>query len=87
MYSSSGLMRIYLYTASEWVDRKSPLRPVVVVMDSQTKQVQVQNQLGHLLRALDLALNQLIEVYIISDGQHLMLHVSHYYDLVNLIYV
>jgi hypothetical protein len=56
-------------------------------MDSQTKQVQVQNQLGHLLRALDLALNQLIEVYIISDGQHLMLHVRNYYDLVNLIYV
>jgi hypothetical protein len=80
-------MSIYLYTASEWVDRKSPMRPVVVVMDSQTKQVQVQNQLGHLLRALDLAHNQLIEVYIISDGQYLMLRVSNYYDLVNLIYV
>jgi hypothetical protein len=58
------------------------MRPVVVVMDSQTKQVQVRNQLGHLLRALDLAHNQLIEVHMISDGQHLMLRVSNYYDLV-----
>jgi hypothetical protein len=63
------------------------MRPVVVVMDAQTKQVQVQNQLGHLLRALDLAQNQLIEVYIISDVHYLMLRVSNYYDLVNLIYV
>jgi len=63
------------------------MRPVVVVMDSQTKQLQVHSQLGHLLRALDLAHNQQIEVYIISDGQYLMLRVSNYYDLVNLIYV
>jgi len=70
------------YSASEWVDRKSPMRPVVVMMDSQTKQVQVKNQLGHLLRALDLAHNQLIEVHIISDGQYIMLRVSNYYDLV-----
>ena len=57
------------------------------MMDSQTKQVQVKNQLGHLLRALDLAHNQLIEIHIISDGQYIMLRVSNYYDLVNLIYV
>jgi hypothetical protein len=63
------------------------MRPVVVVMDAQIKQVQVQNQLGHLLRVLDLAHNQLIEVYMISDDQYLILHVSNYYDLVNLIYV
>jgi hypothetical protein len=60
------------------------MRPVVVVMDAETKQVQVRNQLGHLLRALDLTHSQLIEVYFINDGKHLMLRVSNYYDLVKL---
>ncbi|GFG34861.1 hypothetical protein Cfor_10393 [Coptotermes formosanus] len=77
-----GKEKVTPYSVSEWVDRKSPMRPVVVVMDSKIKQVQVRNQLGHLLRALDLTHNQLIEVYMISDGQHLMLRVSNYYDLV-----
>jgi hypothetical protein len=53
-------------------------------MNPDIKQVQVQNQAGHLLRAMDLAHGQLIEVYIISDGEHLMLRVSNDYDLVKL---
>jgi hypothetical protein len=74
----------YIYTVSEWVDWKSPMRPVVVVMDPETKQLQVWNQLGHLLRAMDLTHSQHVEVYIITDGEHLMLRVSNYYDLVKL---
>ncbi|PNF15893.1 Dual oxidase 2 [Cryptotermes secundus] len=70
------------YSVFEWVDQKSPLRPVVVVMNPDNKQLQVRNQVGHLLRAMDLAHGQLIEVYIISDGRHLMLRVRNDYDLV-----
>jgi hypothetical protein len=66
------------------VDQKSPLRPVVVVMNPVIKQVEVRNKADHLLRAMDLAHGQKIEVYIISDGQHLMLRVKNYYDLVKL---
>lgn len=70
------------YSVFEWVDRKSPLRPVVVVMNPENKQVEVRNQVGRLLRAMDLAHGQQIEVYIISDGEHLMLRVRNDYDLV-----
>jgi hypothetical protein len=57
---------------------------VVVVMDPEAKRVQVLNQLGHILRAMDLKHSHVIEVYIITDGQHLMLRVSNDYDLVRL---
>ncbi|XP_069693033.1 dual oxidase-like [Periplaneta americana] len=77
-----GKKHLTPYSVSEWVDRKSALRPVVVVMDPETKQVQVRNQLGHLLRAMDLTHSQIVEMYIISDGEHLMLRVSNDYDLV-----
>jgi hypothetical protein len=57
---------------------------VVVVMNPDMKQVQVRDQVGHLLRAMDLAHGQQIEAYIISDGEHLMLRVRNHYDLVKL---
>jgi hypothetical protein len=53
-------------------------------MDPDVKQVLVRNQVRQLLRAMDLAHGQEIEVYVISDGEHLMLRVRNDYDLVKL---
>ncbi|PSN41143.1 hypothetical protein C0J52_05201 [Blattella germanica] len=77
-----GDKQLFLFSVSEWIDKKSPLKPVVVVMDPGSKQIQVKNQLGHLLRVMDLSHSQLIELYIVNDGTHLMLRVSNHYDLV-----
>ena len=75
-------VKLLYFTVQEWVHKKLPLRPVVVVLDQNSKQIQVKNQLGHLLRVMDLTHNQMIEVYIVSDGVHIMFRVRNDYDLV-----
>ncbi|XP_068083975.1 dual oxidase 1-like [Anabrus simplex] len=68
--------------ASEWVDKHHPSRPVAILLNSSTKQVQVYNHEGVLLRAMDLSHRGLVQVFIITDGLHIMLRMSHDYDLV-----
>nr|CAD7458660.1 unnamed protein product [Timema tahoe] len=70
------------YSVREWVNRKAPYRDIVIVMNPEKRQVQVRDQRGHLLRAMDLSNSNIVEMYIITDGVHLMLKVSNDYDLV-----
>nr|CAD7401821.1 unnamed protein product [Timema poppensis] len=70
------------YSVREWVNRKAPYRDIVIVMNPEKRQIQVRDQRGHLLRAMDLSNSNIVEMYIITDGVHLMLKVSNDYDLV-----
>lgn len=68
------------------MEHRKPTRQVLILLDASLKQIQVRNQLGHILRAMDLTHSSILHVFIVSDGQHMMLRVSNDYDLVSTFY-
>lgn len=53
-----------MWIASEWQGSKSSLRCVILVPNSRNRQLEVKNQLGHLIRAIDFPFNTNVLVYI-----------------------
>ncbi|KAG7203421.1 hypothetical protein KM043_013488 [Ampulex compressa] len=71
-----------MFTANEWQDHKIPSRPVIVSLNVTTKQVEVKNQLGNLLRAVDFTHASTVILFTTSDSNFVVLRVHHNYDLV-----
>ncbi|XP_034943061.1 dual oxidase 2-like [Chelonus insularis] len=71
-----------IYTANEWIGYKSSTRPVIIAFNGNTKQIIVKNQLGVILRALDLHGSRKITLYAGHNCQYLLIRIEHNYDLV-----
>ncbi|XP_031836587.1 dual oxidase 1-like isoform X2 [Nomia melanderi] len=71
-----------MFTANEWQGKKLLLRPIIIVLNVEKKQIEVQNYLGFIIRAIDLTNCTIIMVFISSDSNYVMIRVDHNYDLV-----
>ncbi|XP_012281785.1 dual oxidase 2 isoform X2 [Orussus abietinus] len=69
-----------MFTASEWIDRSLPNKPLIIVLSGNKKQIQLKNQLGHLTRLLDFTYTPSMTVYTTSDNHYVMIRVKHNYD-------
>ncbi|XP_046401150.1 dual oxidase 2-like [Ischnura elegans] len=70
------------FSVEEWIGRKEPSRRVVLMLNSAKKQVQILSQKGSLLRFMDVAHSSHLEIFVVNGSPHIMLRVSHEYDLV-----
>ncbi|XP_036145613.1 dual oxidase 2 [Monomorium pharaonis] len=71
-----------IHTASEWQEPKTSLRRVILVPNVRRKQLEVKNQLGYLMRAVDFPSNSNVMIYCASDSHYMLIRVHHSYDLV-----
>ncbi|XP_050459016.1 dual oxidase 2-like isoform X1 [Cataglyphis hispanica] len=71
-----------IHTASEWQEPKTALRCVILMLNIRKKQLEVKNQLGHLIRAIDIPTNSNVMIYCASDSHYILIRVHHSYDLV-----
>ncbi|XP_018399879.1 PREDICTED: dual oxidase 2-like [Cyphomyrmex costatus] len=71
-----------IHTASEWQEPKASLRCVLLMPNVRKKQLEVKNQLGHMIRAVDFPSNSNVMMYCASDSHYLLIRVRNSYDLV-----
>ncbi|XP_076646950.1 dual oxidase 2-like isoform X2 [Halictus rubicundus] len=71
-----------ILTVNEWQEKTLPLRPVIIVLNVEKKQLEVKNYLGHITRAIDMIQYTIIMMHIPSDSNYVMIRVEHNYDLV-----
>ncbi|XP_029667919.1 dual oxidase 2-like, partial [Formica exsecta] len=71
-----------IHTASEWQEPKAALRRVILMPNIRKKQLEVKNQLGHLIRAIDVPTNSNVMIYCASDSHYILIRIHHSYDLV-----
>ncbi|XP_043256112.1 dual oxidase 2-like [Colletes gigas] len=71
-----------LFTVNEWQGKKLPLRPIIITLNLMKKQLEIKNQMGCIIRAIDLIHCNTIKVYVTFNGNYVMLRVDHNYDLV-----
>ncbi|XP_024892800.1 dual oxidase 2-like [Temnothorax curvispinosus] len=71
-----------IHTASEWQEPRASLRCVILVPNVRKNQLEVKNQLGHLIRAVDFPSNSRVTIYCASDSHYTLIRVHHSYDLV-----
>ncbi|EFN70161.1 Dual oxidase [Camponotus floridanus] len=71
-----------IHTASEWQEPKAALRYVILMPNIRKKQLEVKNQLGHLIRGIDFPNNSNVVIYCASDSHYILIRVHHSYDLV-----
>ncbi|XP_024867320.1 uncharacterized protein LOC112451730 [Temnothorax curvispinosus] len=88
-FSNSGISVIFtflgvstLFCASEWQEPRASLRYVILVPNVRKNQLEVKNQLGHLIRAVDFPSNSRVMIYCASDSYYMLICVHHSYDLV-----
>ncbi|XP_025152426.1 dual oxidase 2 [Harpegnathos saltator] len=70
------------FPAKEWQEPKSSLRNVLVTPNIRTQQLEVKNQLGHLIRAMEFPSNSNVMIYCSTDNHYMLIRVHHSYDLV-----
>ncbi|XP_071450360.1 dual oxidase 2-like [Hetaerina americana] len=70
------------FSVEEWLGRGEGSRRVVLMLDSVKKQIQILSQKGSLLRFMVVAHTPHLEIFIINGSPHILLRVSHDYDLV-----
>ncbi|KAG8225393.1 hypothetical protein J437_LFUL004593 [Ladona fulva] len=73
---------IFIIGMEEWMGKKDGTRRVVILLVAQKKQIQIRSQKGDLLRVMDVAHTPTLEVFIITNSMHLLLRVSHDFDLI-----
>ncbi|XP_076296274.1 dual oxidase 1-like isoform X2 [Lasioglossum baleicum] len=71
-----------ILAVNEWQEKSLPLRPIIIVLNVEKKQLEVKNYLGHVTRAIDMIQYAIITMYIPSDGNYVMIRIEHNYDLV-----
>ncbi|KAL2743176.1 dual oxidase 2-like [Vespula maculifrons] len=71
-----------IYTATEWQGRKLETKLVIIVLNKRKQQLEVKNQFGNIIRALDFGHNNAVTIYIPPDSNYTMIRVQHNYDLV-----
>ncbi|XP_046745897.1 dual oxidase 1-like [Diprion similis] len=72
----------HVHSAQEWINHRKPLRPILITLNVARKKIEVANQHGSPLRALDLNHNLEQKIYIPTDEAYVMIRVEHNYDLV-----
>ncbi|XP_032685960.1 dual oxidase-like isoform X3 [Odontomachus brunneus] len=70
------------FPAREWQEPKSSLKHVLVTTNVRTQQLEVKNQLGHLIRAVEFPSNSNVMIYRATDSHYVLIRVYHSYDLV-----
>lgn len=71
--------------AKEWVHPKQLLNPVVILLHTDKKQIQVNTQSGKMMRAIDFNYSpRKIELYLISDKTYILIRRRNEYDLVTI---
>ncbi|XP_014476938.1 PREDICTED: dual oxidase 2-like isoform X2 [Dinoponera quadriceps] len=71
-----------IFTAREWQEPKSSLRHVLITPNVRSQQLEVKNQLGHLIRAVEFPSNSNVMIYCATDNHYILIRVHHSYDLV-----
>lgn len=55
----------HILTATEWQGRKLETKLVIIVLNKRKQQLEVKNQFGNIIRALDFAHNNAVTVFIV----------------------
>ncbi|XP_026827307.1 dual oxidase 2 isoform X2 [Ooceraea biroi] len=71
-----------IHVASEWQEPKASLRRILLVPNTRKMQLEIKNELGYLIRAVDFPSNSNIMIYCASDKHYMLIRVHHSYDLV-----
>ncbi|XP_046428297.1 dual oxidase-like [Neodiprion fabricii] len=72
----------HVHSATEWINHRKPLRPILITLNVARKKIEVANQHGSPLRALDMNRNLETKIYIPTDEAYVMIKVEHNYDLI-----